>query len=56
MLSFWVQLSEKARERKVPVTRLGRLFNFGGRCIKKEESENVMLYCIVLLWIVFRQS
>lgn len=24
------QLSERARERKVPVTRLGRLANFGG--------------------------
>lgn len=26
-------LSEKARERKVPVTRLGRLFNFGGLAV-----------------------
>ena len=27
------QLSERARERKVPVTRIGRLVNFGGGCI-----------------------
>lgn len=27
------QLSEKARERKVPVTRIGRLMNFGGGCV-----------------------
>ena len=27
------QLSERARERKVPVTRIGRLVNFGGRCV-----------------------
>lgn len=28
---FLLQLSERARERKVPVTRIGRLANFGGR-------------------------
>lgn len=28
---LWFQLSEKAREKKVPVTRIGRLVNFGGR-------------------------
>lgn len=27
---FSLQLSERARERKVPVTRIGRLANFGG--------------------------
>lgn len=34
--SRWVlvfQLSESARERKVPVTRIGRLVNFGGGCV-----------------------
>lgn len=28
---FLLQLSERARERKVPVTRIGRLANFGGQ-------------------------
>uniref|UniRef100_A0A8C6TD30 Atypical kinase COQ8A, mitochondrial n=1 Tax=Neogobius melanostomus TaxID=47308 RepID=A0A8C6TD30_9GOBI len=32
-LSFVLQLSEKARERRVPVTRLGRLVNFGGLAV-----------------------
>lgn len=27
------QLSERARERKVPVTRIGRLVNFGGTLV-----------------------
>lgn len=30
---FVFQLSERARERKVPVTRIGRLANFGGNDI-----------------------
>uniref|UniRef100_A0A8C2H1N2 Atypical kinase COQ8A, mitochondrial n=1 Tax=Cyprinus carpio TaxID=7962 RepID=A0A8C2H1N2_CYPCA len=29
----WMSLSERARERKVPVTRLGRLANFGGLAV-----------------------
>lgn len=28
-----IQLSERARERKVPVTRIGRLVNFGGKFV-----------------------
>lgn len=30
-----VQLSDRARERKVPVTRIGRLVNFGGECVHR---------------------
>lgn len=29
------QLSDRARERKVPVTRIGRLVNFGGECVHR---------------------
>lgn len=29
------QLSDRARERKVPVTRIGRLVNFGGPWVRR---------------------
>lgn len=42
---FAFQLSESARERKVPVTRIGRLLNFGGGCV-----------CVCVCWSLRRVS
>jgi len=45
---FLLQLSERARERKVPVTRIGRLANFGGQFAHPHlQSHYACLYWLI---------
>lgn len=46
LFCFSLQLSERARERKVPVTRIGRLANFGGEVVMYPVLP--LLYCPAL--------